>query len=89
MHLFRHLYSEKAKSTQRGGLRFFLLCRKRREPPTGGFPEGSEPTAAGGGSREASEWQRSKKSRESVSPKIFSGTATGRRFESSSRKQIE
>ena len=38
---------------------------------------GSEPTAAGGGNREASEWPRSKKSRKSVSPMIFSGTATG------------
>ena len=38
---------------------------------------GSEPTAAGGGRKEASEWQRSIKSRISVSPKILSGTATG------------
>jgi len=30
---------------------------------TAGFPEGSEPTAAGGGERKASEWQRSKKSK--------------------------
>ena len=41
------------------------------------YTRGNEPTAAGGGGREASEWQRSKKSRKSVSPKIFSGTATG------------
>ena len=39
---------------------------------------GSEPTAAGGGRKEASEWPRSIKSRISVSPKILSGTATGR-----------
>ena len=38
---------------------------------------GSEPTAAGGGRKEASEWQRSIKSRFGVSPKILSGTATG------------
>ena len=42
---------------------------------------GSEPTAAGGGRKEASEWQRSIKSRISVSPKILSGTATGERGE--------
>ena len=41
------------------------------------MPVGSEPTAASGGNRAASEWQRSKKSRISVSPMIFSGTATG------------
>ena len=39
---------------------------------------GSDPTAAGGGGREGSEWQRSIKSRISVSPKILSGTATGK-----------
>ena len=38
---------------------------------------GSEPTAASGGRKEASEWQRSIKSRKCVSPKILSGTATG------------
>ena len=38
---------------------------------------GSEPSAAGGRRSEVSEWQRSKKSRKSASPKIFSGTATG------------
>ena len=38
---------------------------------------GSEPTAAGGREREVSEWQRSIKSREGVSPKILSSTATG------------
>ena len=37
---------------------------------------GSEPTAACGGRKEASEWQRSIKSRKSVSPMILSGTAT-------------
>ena len=36
-------------------------------------PVGSESTAACGGERETSEWQRSKKSRTSVSPKIFFG----------------
>ncbi len=35
---------------------------------------GSDPTAAGGGRREGSQWQRSKKSRKGESPKIFSGT---------------
>ena len=40
-------------------------------------PWGSDPTAAGGGRREGSEWQRSIKSRDSGSPKILSGTATG------------
>ena len=39
---------------------------------------GSDATAAGGGGRELSEWQRSIKSRISVSPKILSGTATGK-----------
>ena len=38
---------------------------------------GSEPTAAGGGRKEASEWPRSIKSRIGISPKILSGTATG------------
>ena len=38
---------------------------------------GSDPSAARGRYSEVSEWQRSKKSRKSVSPKIFSGTATG------------
>ena len=40
-------------------------------------PSGNEATAAGGGNKEPSEWQRSIKSRESASPKILSGTATG------------
>ena len=39
---------------------------------------GSDAIAAGGGERELSEWQRSIKSRISVSPKILSGTATGK-----------
>ena len=39
---------------------------------------GSDATAAGGGGRELSEWQRSIKSRRSKSPKILSGTATGK-----------
>ena len=39
---------------------------------------GSDVTAAGGGERELSEWQRSIKSRKCVSPKILSGTATGK-----------
>ena len=39
---------------------------------------GSDATAAGDGERELSEWQRSIKSRISVSPKILSGTATGK-----------
>jgi hypothetical protein len=43
------------------------------------FFEGSDASAAGGRVSELSEWQRSKKSRKSVSPKIFSGTATGRK----------
>ena len=43
-------------------------------PPQGG----AEPSAAGGRTSEASEWQRSEKSRISVSPTIFPGTATGR-----------
>jgi len=42
------------------------------------FRTGSDATAAGGGVRELSEWQRSIKSRKSVSPKILSGTATGK-----------
>ena len=46
-----------------------LLCRRIL------IVGGSDPTAAGGGRREGSEWQRSKKSRKSVSPMIFSGTA--------------
>ena len=42
------------------------------------FKTGSDATAAGGGVRELSEWQRSIKSRISASPKILSGTATGK-----------
>ena len=42
------------------------------------YRTGSDATAAGGGVRELSEWQRSIKSRKSVSPKILSGTATGK-----------
>ena len=38
---------------------------------------GSEASAAGGRYSELSEWQRSIKSRISISPKILSGTATG------------
>ena len=38
--------------------------------------KGSDASAASGGRSELSEWQRSKKSRKSVSPMIFSGTAT-------------
>ena len=41
------------------------------------YRTGSDATAAGGGVRELSGWQRSIKSRKSVSPKILSGTATG------------
>ena len=37
---------------------------------------GSDGSAAGGGRSDLSEWQRSIKSRVSVSPKILSGTAT-------------
>ena len=51
-------------------------------------PEGSEPTAAGGGRREASEWQRSKFC-EANSEQRISGTATGRRFKSGSRNQTK
>ena len=43
--------------------------------------EGIKPTAAGGGKREAREWQRSKFC-EAMSEQRISGTATGRRFES-------
>ena len=39
---------------------------------------GSDATAASGGERELSEWQRSIKSKKSVSLKILSGTATGK-----------
>ena len=42
------------------------------------YRTGSDATAAGGGERELSEWQWSIKSRISVSPKILSGTATGK-----------
>ena len=38
---------------------------------------GSEGSAASGRASDPSEWPRSKKSRNCVSPKIFSGTATG------------
>jgi len=41
----------------------------------GPYPEGSGPTAAGGGKREAREWQRSK-FREAKSEQRISGTAT-------------
>ena len=46
-------------------------------PEVRSFRTGSDATAAGGGVREQSEWQRSIKSRKSVSLKILSGTATG------------
>ena len=39
---------------------------------------GSDGSAACGGKSDLSEWQRSIKSRISVSPKILSGTATGK-----------
>jgi hypothetical protein len=39
---------------------------------------GSDGSAASGGKSDLSEWQRSIKSRISLSPKILSGTATGR-----------
>ena len=52
----------------------YRYCTVKR---TRAGPKGSDPTAAGGRGREGSEWQRSKKSRKSVSPMIFSGTATG------------
>ena len=42
------------------------------------YRTGSDATAAGGGCRELSEWQRSIKSKKSVSLKILSGTATGK-----------
>ena len=41
---------------------------------------GSDGSAACGGRSDRSEWQRSIKSRTSESPKILSGTATGRRI---------
>ena len=44
------------------------------------FGMGSDGSAAGGGLSDLSEWLRSKKSRISVSPQIFSGTATGNRW---------
>ena len=44
--------TRKTKSTPKGGLRFFLLCKSGIHAPTGGFPEGSDATAAGGGKRE-------------------------------------
>ena len=42
------------------------------------YRTGSDATAAGGGVRELSEWQRSIKSRMGVSPKLLSDTATGK-----------
>ncbi len=42
---------------------------------------GSEGSAACGGRSDPSEWQRSIKSRESASPKILSGTATGKTYD--------
>ena len=53
----------------------FILCWKRTR--TAGESLGSEGSAAGGRYSDPSEWQRSTKSRKSVSPKILSGTATG------------
>ena len=47
-----------------------------RTPPT--TKGGSDGSAAGGGKSDLSEWQRSIKSRKSESPKILSGTATGK-----------
>ena len=48
-------------------------CPARRS-----FRMGSDASAAGGRFSELSEWQRSIKSRKSESPKILSGTATGK-----------
>ena len=39
----------------------------------GGWPMGSDPTAAGGGRREGSEWQRSARDDGASAPRIFAG----------------
>ena len=52
----------------------FRQERNQRSRPK----EGSDRSAAGGGNSDLSEWPRSIKSRKSVSPKILSGTATGK-----------
>ena len=56
----------------------FLQESTKEHPGTSRM--GSDGSAAGGGRSDLSEWQRSKKSRISVSPQIFSGTATGNRW---------
>ena len=57
--------------------RYSDLSEWQRSVSDAAAPSGNEATAAGGGNKEPSEWQRSIKSRESASPKILSGTATG------------
>jgi len=59
-------------------VQIFVLSLTHSCPARRLFRTGSDATAAGGGVRELSEWQRSIKSRKSVSPKILSGTATGK-----------
>ena len=55
----------------------FFVHKLPARAPRITYRRGSDATAAGGGRRELSEWQRSIKSRNSESPKILSGTATG------------
>ena len=65
------------RKTGCGGRRDFLPSQSKIKDFCQLSHRGSEPSAASGRKSEVSEWQRSKKSRKSVSPKIFSGTATG------------
>ena len=55
----------------------FSLVMKKDLKTTSGFPEGSEPTAAGGGRKEASEWPRSVCNAAAPSARRTPGTATG------------
>jgi len=72
------LLPEKTHENRRKTQNSFVPHLTSACPAHRSFKTGSDATAAGGGERELSEWQRSIKSRISVSPKILSGTATGK-----------
>ena len=72
------LLSVKAHKNRRKTQNSFVPYLTQKCPARRLYRTGSDAIAAGGGVRELSEWQRSIKSRKSVSPKILSGTATGK-----------
>ena len=71
-------YSQKRIKTAPKTRNSFAPYLTQKCPAAPSSRTGSDATAAGGGERELSEWQRSIKSRIRVSPKILSGTATGK-----------